>query len=90
MTMVPTLVASSIGAGWAPQRGSLSDPAHTDPSMVSPDCFLSFEISWTPGSISPQPLFGREKYNSTLILSQTIRHIDDGARLELYIMINTR
>jgi Ca2+-transporting ATPase len=35
MTMVPTLVASSIGAGWAPQAGSLSDPTHTDPSKSS-------------------------------------------------------
>ncbi|TFK49949.1 calcium-translocating P-type ATPase [Heliocybe sulcata] len=32
LTMVPTLVASSIGAGWQPQGGSLSDPAHNDPS----------------------------------------------------------
>jgi len=32
MTMVPTLIASSVGAGWAPQPGSLSDPAHSDPS----------------------------------------------------------
>jgi len=36
MTMVPTLVASSIGAGWAPQTPSgLSDPAHFDPSKSS-------------------------------------------------------
>ena len=35
MTMVPTLVASSIGAGWAPARGGLSDPAHADPSRSS-------------------------------------------------------
>lgn len=36
MTMVPTLIASSIGAGWAPQaRGSLSDPARYDPSRSS-------------------------------------------------------
>jgi Ca2+-transporting ATPase len=36
MTMVPTLIASSIGAGWAPQsRGSLSDPARFDPSKSS-------------------------------------------------------
>ena len=35
MTMVPTLVASSIGAGWAPSPGSLSDPTHSDPSRVS-------------------------------------------------------
>ncbi|KAF9234118.1 Ca-transporting ATPase [Melanogaster broomeanus] len=36
MTMVPTLIASSIGAGWAPQsHGSLSDPARYDPSKSS-------------------------------------------------------
>ncbi|EGN98945.1 hypothetical protein SERLA73DRAFT_90032 [Serpula lacrymans var. lacrymans S7.3] len=36
MTMVPTLIASSIGAGWAPQmNGSLSDPARYDPSKSS-------------------------------------------------------
>ena len=36
MTMVPSLVASSIGAGWAPQSPSgLSDPAHFDPSKSS-------------------------------------------------------
>ena len=35
MTMVPTIVASSIGAGWAPQFGSLSDPTSTDPSRSS-------------------------------------------------------
>ncbi|KAG1722753.1 hypothetical protein EDB19DRAFT_1916483 [Suillus lakei] len=36
MTMVPTLIASSIGAGWAPQsRGTLSDPARYDPSKSS-------------------------------------------------------
>ncbi|KAH7919721.1 Ca-transporting ATPase [Leucogyrophana mollusca] len=36
MTMVPSLIASSIGAGWAPHaRGSLSDPARYDPSRSS-------------------------------------------------------
>ncbi len=35
MTMVPSLVASSIGAGWAPHPGSLSDPGNTDPSQSS-------------------------------------------------------
>ncbi|KIJ66705.1 hypothetical protein HYDPIDRAFT_26133 [Hydnomerulius pinastri MD-312] len=36
MTMVPTLIASSIGAGWAPQaHGTLSDPARYDPSRSS-------------------------------------------------------
>jgi Ca2+-transporting ATPase len=34
MAMVPTLVASTVGAGWqpAPQSGSLHDPAQRDPS----------------------------------------------------------
>ena len=35
MTMVPTIVATSIGAGWAPQQGSLSDPTKNDPSRSS-------------------------------------------------------
>jgi len=36
MTMVPTLVASSIGAGWAPRSPmSLSDPSNFDPSKSS-------------------------------------------------------
>ncbi|EMD33945.1 hypothetical protein CERSUDRAFT_117474 [Gelatoporia subvermispora B] len=36
MTMVPTLVATSIGAGWAPQSpNGLSDPARFDPSKSS-------------------------------------------------------
>ena len=36
MTMVPTLIASSIGAGWAPQSPSgLSHPASFDPSKSS-------------------------------------------------------
>ncbi|KAI0359713.1 calcium-translocating P-type ATPase [Trametes cingulata] len=36
MTMVPTLIASSIGAGWAPQSPSgLSNPAQFDPSKSS-------------------------------------------------------
>lgn len=36
MTMVPTLVATSIGAGWAPQLPTgLSDPAQYDPSKSS-------------------------------------------------------
>ena len=35
MAMVPTIVATSIGAGWAPNRDGLSDPAGTDPSRSS-------------------------------------------------------
>ncbi|KAI6009320.1 Ca-transporting ATPase [Pisolithus marmoratus] len=45
MTMVPTLIASSIGAGWAPQaRGSLSDPARYDPSRSSA---ALWEVGWS-------------------------------------------
>ncbi|KAF4571338.1 hypothetical protein EYR36_008667 [Pleurotus pulmonarius] len=37
LAMAPSLMASTIGAGWAPQKqtGSLSDPAGTDPSKSS-------------------------------------------------------
>jgi len=35
MTMVPTIVASSVGAGWTPSRLGLSDPAQNDPSRSS-------------------------------------------------------
>ncbi|KAG8737501.1 hypothetical protein FRC12_017141, partial [Ceratobasidium sp. 428] len=39
MAMVPTLVVSSVGAGWAPQPGKLEDPAGTDPSKSSSALF---------------------------------------------------
>jgi len=35
MTMVPALVASSVGAGWTPQPNRLHDPANGDPSRSS-------------------------------------------------------
>ncbi|KAJ8521107.1 hypothetical protein ONZ45_g2153 [Pleurotus djamor] len=37
LAMAPSLMASTIGAGWAPQKqtGSLSDPAASDPSKSS-------------------------------------------------------
>ena len=35
MTMVPTLVASSVGAGWTTSQLGLSDPAQNDPSRSS-------------------------------------------------------
>ncbi|QRV74869.1 calcium-transporting ATPase [Ceratobasidium sp. AG-Ba] len=39
MAMVPTLVVSSVGAGWAPQPGKLEDPAGADPSKSSSALF---------------------------------------------------
>ncbi len=35
LAMVPTLIMTSIGAGWKPQEGSISDPAANDPSRSS-------------------------------------------------------
>lgn len=35
MTMVPTLIAGTIAAGATITSGSLSDPAHADPSKSS-------------------------------------------------------
>lgn len=35
MAMVPTIVASSVGAGWQPTSGPLHDPANGDPSKSS-------------------------------------------------------
>ncbi|KAI6037756.1 Ca-transporting ATPase [Pisolithus marmoratus] len=57
MTMVPTLIASSIGAGWAPQaRGSLSDPARYDPSRSSAALWEGkFQIH--PDTKSDDPIF---------------------------------
>ena len=57
MTMVPTLIASSIGAGWAPQaRGSLSDPARYDPSKSSAALWEGkFQIH--PDTKSDDPVF---------------------------------
>jgi len=57
MTMVPTLIASSIGAGWAPQaRGSLSDPARYDPSRSSAALWEGkFQIH--PDTKSDDPVF---------------------------------
>jgi len=35
LAMVPTLIATTVGAGWMPQFGLLSDPASQDPSRSS-------------------------------------------------------
>lgn len=35
LAMVPSLVASSVGAGWTPKTEGLSDPAQADPSKSS-------------------------------------------------------
>ncbi len=54
MTMVPTLVVTSIGAGWAPAAGSLSDPTHSDPSR-SLVCAVGGEDADPPGDVEGRP-----------------------------------
>jgi hypothetical protein len=42
MTMIPTLIATTIGAGWVPQPAgklSFADPASSDPSQSSTALF---------------------------------------------------
>ncbi|KDQ57233.1 hypothetical protein JAAARDRAFT_35849 [Jaapia argillacea MUCL 33604] len=60
MTMVPTLVASSVGAGWTPQNqhGSLSDPTHNDPSR-STAALWEGKIQVHPETQHDDPLYQR-------------------------------
>ncbi|TCD63338.1 hypothetical protein EIP91_005657 [Steccherinum ochraceum] len=59
LTMVPTLVASSIGAGWAPQSpGALSDPSNHDPSKSSAALWEG-KIQIHPDTKSDDPAYKR-------------------------------
>ncbi|KAI5476993.1 Ca2+-transporting ATPase [Pseudohyphozyma bogoriensis] len=58
LAMVPSLVFSSVGAGWRPQEGSLSDPAGADPSKSSVQLF-SGNISVHPDTDKNDPLAQR-------------------------------
>lgn len=58
MAMVPALVASSIGAGWTPQSGDLSDPARTDPSKSSAALWEG-KIQIHPDTPADDPAFRR-------------------------------
>ncbi|KAL8278631.1 hypothetical protein RQP46_008923 [Phenoliferia psychrophenolica] len=44
MAMIPSLVAGSIGAGWRPTEGTLSDPAASDPSKSSVQLFSGHTV----------------------------------------------
>lgn len=68
MTMVPTIVASSIGAGWAPQHngGSLSDPASTDPSRSSAALWEG-KLQLHPGT--PKDDIAFKKWGAAAVLS---------------------
>ncbi|KAG9315051.1 Ca-transporting ATPase [Chiua virens] len=59
MTMVPSLIASSIGAGWAPHtHGTLSDPARYDPSRSSAALWEG-KIQIHPDTKVDDPVFQR-------------------------------
>jgi Ca2+-transporting ATPase len=46
MVMMPSLVLGSVGAGWKPQGGSLSDPAGSDPSPSTAHLAETGEAQW--------------------------------------------
>ncbi|KAG8872465.1 hypothetical protein FRB97_007614 [Tulasnella sp. 331] len=56
LTMVPTLVMTSIGAGWHPQAGSLSDPSASDPSKSSAALYAG-KIQMHPATSKDDPLY---------------------------------
>ncbi|KDQ14940.1 hypothetical protein BOTBODRAFT_109588 [Botryobasidium botryosum FD-172 SS1] len=59
MTMVPTLIGASVGAGgWAARPGSLSDPAGTDPSRSSAALFNG-QIQIHPETDKTDPFYRR-------------------------------
>jgi Ca2+-transporting ATPase len=58
MTTVPTLVASSMGAGWAPSRTGLSDPSQNDPSQSS-TALWEGELQLHPDTSPGDPAYRR-------------------------------
>ncbi|KAG8917854.1 hypothetical protein FRC02_002825 [Tulasnella sp. 418] len=58
LTMVPTLVMSSIGAGWQPQPGSMADPAGSDPSKSSAALFAG-QIQIHPDTPKDDPVYAK-------------------------------
>ncbi|KAI0077064.1 calcium-translocating P-type ATPase [Panus rudis PR-1116 ss-1] len=57
MTMVPSLIASSVGAGWTPKSPTaLSDPAHFDPSKSSAALWEG-KIQFHPDTDPNDPLY---------------------------------
>jgi Ca2+-transporting ATPase len=58
LAMVPSLVASSVGAGWRPQQGSLADPAAADPSR-STAALWSGAVQVHPDTPPDDPLVQR-------------------------------
>ncbi|KAG9013997.1 hypothetical protein FRB94_000194 [Tulasnella sp. JGI-2019a] len=56
LAMVPTLVMTSIGAGWQPQVGSLHDPSASDPSKSSAALYAG-KIQMHPATSKDDPLY---------------------------------
>ncbi|KAG8905804.1 hypothetical protein FRB99_008229 [Tulasnella sp. 403] len=63
LAMVPTLVMSSIGAGWQPQAGSMTDPCAHDPSKSSAALYAGGKIQMHPETAPEDPFYA--KYGST-------------------------
>ncbi|KAG8829631.1 hypothetical protein FRC17_006267 [Serendipita sp. 399] len=63
MTMVPTLVASSVGARWQPSPDGLHDPANGDPSKSSAALWEG-KLQLHPDTTKDHPAF--EKWGSQL------------------------
>lgn len=57
MAMIPSLVAGSIGAGWRPTEGTLSDPAGSDPSKSSVQLFSGHTVVHPDTDVSPFPAY---------------------------------
>lgn len=58
MTMVPTLIAGTIATGTRVIAGSLSDPAHTDPSKSSAALWEG-KVQIHPNTPKDDPVFIR-------------------------------
>ncbi|KAI0342676.1 calcium-translocating P-type ATPase [Trametopsis cervina] len=70
MTMVPSIIASSIGAGWAPQSPSgLSDPAFFDPSKSSAALWEN-KIQIHPETKADDPVY--KKFSTISRTEQTV------------------
>jgi len=61
---VPTLVATTIGAGWVPQRGDLADPASQDPSRSSAALYNG-RITIHPDTDRNDPFYKKFAHSAT-------------------------
>ncbi|KAF9514593.1 hypothetical protein BS47DRAFT_1392337 [Hydnum rufescens UP504] len=67
LAMVPTLVATTIGAGWVPQEGDIADPAQSNPSKSSEQLAIGSGIHFHKDTPRDDKL--RRKYSPPTIES---------------------